>query len=364
MPALYQPVRRGLTLLVSMPNSFKTGDFKAMVESAPEAIIVHDFRTFLYVNPLAASRLGSSQEALIGQSILDYIHEGSSQLVQARLRSLAETGRPGPPLMVQFVSRSGAVMSAEVISVPVNFDGKPAVLGLVRDVSQRLEAERALRESEERFSNAFRHSPHGMAFVALDGQWLRANTALCRMLGYTEAELRETDVEHVTHPDDVAEDFVQMGRLLRGEVGSYNRVKRCFRKDGQEIWVSVAVSAVHDAADKPMYFVGQIQDVTAQRELEQLALQAERRSVIAETTTALAHELNNALTALTMNAELLTDPMAPEEIREIAAEILAASHRIAATVQRLGDLSDPKSVVYLGNKRMLDLSAIASKDRA
>jgi two-component system, cell cycle sensor histidine kinase and response regulator CckA len=363
MPALYQSVRRGLTLLVSMPNSFKTGDFKAMVESAPEAIIVHDFRTFLYVNPLAAHRLESTQDALVGQSILDYVHEGSSQLVQARLRSLAETGRPGPPLMVQFVSRSGAVISAEVISVPVNFDGKSAVLGLIRDVSQRLDAERALRESEERFSNAFRHSPHGMAFVALDGRWLRANAALCRMLGYTEAELRETNIQSVTHADDVAEDFVQMGRLLSGEVGSYNRTKRCFRKDGQEIWVSVAVSAVHDPADKPMYFVGQIQDITAQRELEQRTLQAERLAGITETTTAVAHELNNALTALSMNAELLSGPVAPDEVPEIAAEILAASNRIAATVRRLSRASDPKSVVYLGNKRMLDLSAGASNDR-
>lgn len=344
-----------------MENSLKSGDFKAMVECAPEAIIVYDFRTFLYVNPFAAIRLESTQDALLGQPVLDFVHEDSKQIVQTRLRKLAETGQAGPPLLVNFVSRSGTVMPAEVVSVPIKFDGKPAVLGLIRDISGRLEAERALRESEERFGNAFRYSPHGMAFVGLNGAWLRANPALCAMLGYTEAELRETTLQQVTHPEDVGEDSVQMERLVRGEVGSYNRTKRYFRKDGREIWAAVAVSAVHDPAGKPLYFIGQAQDVTAQRELEQRSLQAERLAGIAETAVAIAHELNNALTVLTMNAELLGSNLTPAEIPEIAAEIVSASNRIAGTIQRLGEASATTSVPYLGNRRMLDLSGRAGE---
>jgi PAS domain S-box-containing protein len=355
--------RTSSPVLWAMQSSLKSERFKAIIECAPEAIIVYDFRTFLYVNPFAATRLDSTQDALLGQPVLDYVHEDSKQIVQTRLRALAETGQAGPPLMVQFVSRSGNVMPAEVVSVPIEFDGKAAVLGLIRDISERLEAERALRESEERFSNAFRYSPHGMAFVALDGAWLRANGALCEMLGYSEGELRGTTLQQVTHPDDVAEDSVQMGRLVRAEVGSYYRTKRYYRKDGREIWAAVAVSAVHDSAGKPMYFIGQVQDVTAQRELERRSLQAERLAGIAETTIGVAHELNNALTVLTMNAELLAGKLLPEELPEIAGEILSASNRIAGTVQRLRDASDMRTVEYLGNKRMLDLSPGTSSEQ-
>jgi nitrogen-specific signal transduction histidine kinase len=150
---------------------------------------------------------------------------------------------------------------------------------------------------------------------------------------------------------------------VSGEIGSYNRVKRYYRKDSRLIWVSVAVSAIHDAAGVPMYFISQVLDVTAQRQAEQRSLQAERLGGIAETTVAVAHEINNVLTALAMNAELLADGATPEEMPALAAEVLAASNRIAAIVKRLQNVADLKSVDYLGDKKMLDLSSGPHKKR-
>jgi PAS domain S-box-containing protein len=339
-----------------MPKAVTSVDFQTIVESAPEAVIVYTNGKFLYLNAFAAERLGATSQELIGQPIMDFVHPASVQFVVARLKQLEETGKGGLLADVKFVSRDGTVIAAEVVSIPIRFQGQNAILGLIRDTSQRSEAERALRESEERFGNAFRYSPHGMAFVSLEGRWLRANKSLCEMLGYTEAELREISFQTITHPDDVPGDLERLGRLVKGEVGSYQRVKRYFRKDGRMIWVSIAVSAVHDATGAPLYFVGQVQDITLQRELEAEAARAERVAGIAETTVAVAHEMNNVLTVLVMNAELLMEGASQEEIPEIAAEILSASQRIAGTVQRLRNITDPGSVEYLGEKMMIDLS--------
>ncbi|HEY6089322.1 MAG TPA: hypothetical protein VD771_05990, partial [Gemmatimonadaceae bacterium] len=71
--------------------------------------------------------------------------------------------------------------------------------------------------------------------------------------------------------------------------------------------------------------------------------------------------MNNVLTVLLMNAELLANDADSEEIPGIAAEILSASGRIAATVQRLRNVADLKSVDYLGERKMLDLSAAATR---
>jgi PAS domain S-box-containing protein len=332
-----------------------TIDYRAMVESAPDAIIVHNYERFLYVNPFAAERLGADADALVGQPIMQYVHPDSKELVVARLRRMAEVGEPGFPFEVRFVSRTGTVIQAEIASVPMTFGGESAILGLIRDVSRRTQAESALRESEERFANAFKFSPHGMALLGLDGRWLRANESLCRILGYSEDELREINFQTLTHPDDVAADREQLHRLVAGEASSYKRVKRYYRKDGRLIWVSVAVSTVHSSGGKTIYFIGQIQDITAQREMEEQNLRAHRLAGIAETTIAVAHEMNNALTVLTMNAELLVQHPTATEVPDIAAEILSASNRIAATVQRLTTIADPKSVDYVGDKKMLDL---------
>jgi PAS domain S-box-containing protein len=344
-----------------MPKAVTSADYQTIVESAPEAVIVYAKGKFLYLNAFAAERLGATSEELVGQPIMDFVHRDSVSLVIARLKQLEETGKGGLLREVKFVSRDGAVTPAEVVSLPIRFQGQDAILGLIRDISQRTEAERALRESEERFGNAFRYSPHGMAFVSLDGRWLRANRSLCEMLGYTEDELRELSFQRITHPDDVAADLAQLELLVRGEISSYDRIKRYFRKDGLQIWVSIAVSTVHDTSGKPIYFIGQIQDITAQRQMEAEAGQAERLAGIAETTIAVAHEMNNVLTVLVMNSELLAEDASAEEIPGIAAEILAASHRIAATVQRLRNITDPKSVEYLGEKKMIDLSTRTPK---
>ena len=339
-----------------MPRRIASGDFKAMVEHAPEAIIVYDFERFLYLNAFAAERLGADAESLVGQPVMKFVHSSSRELVATRLRRLAETGVAGPPLDVRFVATDGTEIPAEVVSVLIQFDGRKAVLGMIRDISKRAEAESALRESEERFANAFMYSPHGMAFVGLDGRWLSANESLCDMLGYTEKELTDLSFQAITHPDDLPADLDQLSRLIAGEVNSYDRIKRYYRKDGRLIWVSLALSTVHDAAGKPIYFVEQIQDITRQREMEAENARAQRLAGIEEATIAVAHEMNNVLTALQMNAELLATDARPDEIPEIASEILSASTRISAIVKRLRDVGDAKSVTYLGSQKMLDLS--------
>jgi PAS domain S-box-containing protein len=327
-----------------------------MIEAAPEAIIVYTPEKFLFLNGFAANRLGSVPESLVGQPIMDFVHPDSVPAVVERIRMLLKTGEAGPPLELRFVSKSGEVMPAEIVSVPIVFDGENALLALIRDTRKRVEVESALRESEERFANAFRQSPHGMAFVSAEGRWLKANRALCEMLGYSEEELLARGFSDVTHPEDVGTDIEQLRRLVKGEIGSYHRIKRYLRKDGRLIWVSLAVSAVHDAAGVPIYFIGQIEDITLQRAMEEERAHAHRRAGITETTIAVAHEMNNALTVLMMNAELLVKRVPPDEIPEIATEILAASSKIAAIVQRLRKLGDPQSVEYLGEKKMLDLS--------
>ncbi|HET7614512.1 MAG TPA: PAS domain S-box protein [Gemmatimonadaceae bacterium] len=334
-----------------------SADFRAMIEAAPEAVIVYTFEKFLYLNPFAARRLGSTPERLVGERILEFVAPESMRTVERRLLELARGEKVGEPVDVSFVSKDGTVIPAEIVSMPIVFAGQRAFLGLIRDMSRRNDIERALRESEERFANAFRQSPHGMAFVDFEGRWLRANHALCEMLGYSEEELRGRRFADMTHPDDVGIDLEQLQRLISGEIGSYHRIKRYVRKDGRVVWVSLGVSAVHDQMGKPMYCIGQMEDITLRRAMEEERAEGARLAGIVETTIAVAHEMNNALTVLMLNAELLDKDVNPAELPEISREIVAASASIAGIVQRLRQIGDLTTVDYLGEAKMLDLSS-------
>src|SRR5436189_6347234 len=96
-------------------------------------------------------------------------------------------------------------------------------------VTQAKEAERhaeLLEESEQRFRSAFHYASIGMALVSENGRWLQVNRSMCQLVGYTEGELLNSDIQSLTHPDDLAEFLLQQARLTKGLVDGYQAEKR------------------------------------------------------------------------------------------------------------------------------------------
>lgn len=139
------------------------------------------------------------------------------------------------------------------------------VIGTNIDVSWRKQAELALQQSEERFRNAFGTAAVGMAIIGLDGRWLEVNTAICRMLGYTEQELLSKTFFDITHPDDLDLDLKFIKKLLDGELEHYQIEKRYFHKSGEIIFVLLSVSPVRNETGEVIHFVSQVEDITTRK---------------------------------------------------------------------------------------------------
>jgi PAS domain S-box-containing protein len=120
-------------------------------------------------------------------------------------------------------------------------------------------------EGEALFRAMLEHAPIGMALVGLDGRWRMVNRALCDILGYPREELLGLTFQEVTHPDDVAADLEQAGRLWAGEAASYEMEKRYVRRDGSTVWVHLTASVVRGPGGEPLYGIAQVQDVSARR---------------------------------------------------------------------------------------------------
>jgi PAS domain S-box-containing protein len=130
-----------------------------------------------------------------------------------------------------------------------------------------------LRESERRFQSTFEQAAIGMAIVGADGKMLQVNRRLCEIVGYTEDELLTLRFQDVTHPDDLAADLEPHRALRSGELASYSRHKRYVRKDGDIVWINLAVATVRDESGKKLdYFVSAFEDITAAKRAE-VALQ-------------------------------------------------------------------------------------------
>jgi diguanylate cyclase len=137
--------------------------------------------------------------------------------------------------------------------------------------------ESRLREAEQRFRLAFDNAPIGMALVAPDGRFLEVNQSLCDIVGYPADELLMKSFQDITHPTDLGADLDRVRRMLAGAMRTYSMEKRYFHADGHEVRINLSVSLARDEDDEPLYFIGQIEDITARKHTEEALLQSEQR---------------------------------------------------------------------------------------
>jgi PAS domain S-box-containing protein len=143
-------------------------------------------------------------------------------------------------------------------------------------------AYRQARESEERFKSAFDEAPIGMVLATIEaehaGRFLQVNRAMRELTGYTEDQLIGKRFSDITHSDDLDVSGALKGRMLAGELSSYQITKRYIHADGHAIWVQVHMSLVRDSAGHPMHTIAQIEDIT-ERKIAAEALESNRRQL-------------------------------------------------------------------------------------
>lgn len=110
-----------------------------------------------------------------------------------------------------------------------------------------------------------------MALIAVDGRYLRVNSSLVGLLGYSEQEFLALDFQRLTHPDDLAVVLANLGQLIRGEVGSFQLEKRCQHKDGHYLSAVHTITLAREVDNRPRFFVDQVIDITALRQAEERA---------------------------------------------------------------------------------------------
>src|SRR5215204_3715334 len=220
-----------------------------------------------------------------------YGYTRAEEIVGARLDELLPSSIPENVEYLRAFARSGyRLADAESQEVDRHGDTKSFLHNLIgivengslmrawgtqRDITERKQAEEELRESEERFRGTFEQATVGIAHVDTDGHWLRVNRRLCDIVGYEKEELLGLTFQDITHPDDLEADLEGARRLLAGEIDTYLREKRYFRKDGSTVWIYLTVSLVRSPSDEPRYFISATEDITERKRAEEALKQSE-----------------------------------------------------------------------------------------
>ncbi len=174
-----------------------------------------------------------------------------------------------------------AVFQRASETAPYGYLKKPIDVSSLRQTVQtalsKHEADKRVRESEERFRGIFRNAAVGIDMTDVDGRFVLANDALSEMLGYTAHELLDFTFTDVTHPDDRPESSARYEALLDGRLSSYRLEKRFVRKDGTAVWADLSVSPVRDSQGKLTGTMGVVVDITDRKRTEEALRESEER---------------------------------------------------------------------------------------
>ncbi len=168
--------------------------FRMLIESSPEASVVHSDGKVVYANPAALALYGAAHEnELVGRQIVDFVHRDSLQAVLARVKAINEGATIQPIVELKNIKLDGTVIEIESQSVATVFDGQPAIRLSIRDVTarNRAEAERASLEAQLRESQKMQAIGTLAGGVAHD-----FNNILAAILGNVELARQDIDPDH------------------------------------------------------------------------------------------------------------------------------------------------------------------------
>ncbi|HZY65849.1 MAG TPA: PAS domain S-box protein [Rubrobacteraceae bacterium] len=249
----------------------------SILESTTDAFFALDHqRRFTFVNERAAQTLQQAREDLLGASVERAFPMATNSRFYAECRRAVVSGEETH--FEEFYAPLGKWF--EVHAYPY----EEGLAIYFRDITERKEGERQLREAEERFRSAFDNTPVGMAVVSLDGRYMQVNRAFCELLGYSEEELLEKTYLDLTYPEDYKISVSYARRVDGGALDSYTLEKRYVHAEGYPVWVSLSISLVKDPDGKSLHYIAQIQGIEERKQAEAaLREDAERLAAIIST---------------------------------------------------------------------------------
>jgi PAS domain S-box-containing protein len=328
--------------------------YRLLVENAVEAIFVAQDGMLKFANQNTTKMIGYSKEELTSKPFQEFIHPDDRALVSDRhFKRLEGHGLPSV-YPFRIVNKSGDVKWVELNAVLITWEGRPATLNFLSDITERKEAEEALQESEKKFRVLTETAASGI-FIHQGEKFVYVNPASEAMTGYSRKELLTMDFWNLVHPDfrELVKQRAQARQQGKSVPSRYEL--RILTKSGEERWIDLAVGMINFEG-KPA-ILGTDFDITERkraeeemRALEEQLRQSQKIEAIGRLAGGIAHDFNNLLTVIKGYSQLsLLDLKESDPLWENIQEIQKAT-------QRATDLT--RQLLAFSRRQILDLKVL------
>jgi len=206
--------------------------YRLLVEHAPDAIVVHHEGRIIFANPAGVRLFGAREpQDLIGRKVLDMAHPDYRDIIERRRRSVIEQHRIAPPLLQKVLRLDGTWIEVEATVTPCLYDGKPAAQVMMRDVQERVTAERQAREHQANLAHVLRlHTMDNMVSELAH----EINQPLHAITNYAAACKQVLTREKSASTSEVASWVGDIGRQAKRAGEIIHRLSRFVRRDAAE----------------------------------------------------------------------------------------------------------------------------------
>jgi len=254
----YQGIVRDVTEQKAALRALRQSEerYKLLVEKSPDAIAIYSDGRIRYMNPACRRLMKFPERAdeLIGKPVMQFVHPDFHQDVKKRIEKVSKGEADYGFFEETLIRFDGSLMKVEVAIAPIEFEGKPALQAVVRDISDRKRAEAALRESEARFRHLAESTDDVIWTMNMDLENTYVNCAIERFRGYTPEEHMGQKLSDILVPHSFDHVVGVLKKELeleaRGEIDDpyKSRVMELEyrKKDGSTVWAELRSTFMRD----------------------------------------------------------------------------------------------------------------------
>ncbi|MDY6918011.1 MAG: PAS domain S-box protein [Chloroflexota bacterium] len=255
--------------------------YRLLIENANEAIIVAQDGAFKYANAKAGEMTGLSLEELAATPFMDVIHPDDRQLVAERHMRRLQGEEFEHVYSFRMVDREGNIKWVQINAVLMEWQGRPATLNLLTDVTEKKEAENQLRESESRYRLLAENVTDVIWTLDDKLKYTYLSPSVERLLGFTVEEACAKTLEDRLTPDSLGvvrkameEELLKAGPPYR--TTSTMELEQ-YRKDGSTVWTEASMTLLRDANDEVQGMLGITRDISERKQAEEAVRESEAR---------------------------------------------------------------------------------------
>ena len=330
-------------------------------------------RKIVYSNPAFARITGYTLAEILALSpneVWKLIHPENRELVWSNFRKRL-TGQSIPQSFhFKAICKDGNTKILELSAQMTEYEKRPAIQGIVMDITESIETREAIKDSEEKFRSIFENSGIGKAILTPEGKFIKVNNSFAEMLGYGIEEFNNIHLLDITHPSEIEHSKQIIKELQQDRSLNYLQYENKYlRKNGNTFWGFIIITPIQDENGKLSFLIAQLQDITIRKNtVEKLIKHAEELEELNKSKdrffSIISHDLRspfNALLGMSGFTKKFFDNLSQAEIKESIENMHSSAKKVYDLMQNLLEWTQIQTGGLEIDKSKIDLCEISKK---